>query len=29
MAVTAQKVRDRESVHVGVCDVPKTLSRDT
>src|SRR6266404_190764 len=29
MAVTAQKVRDRDSVHVGVCDVPQTLSRDT
>src|SRR6266699_2095457 len=29
MAVTAQKVRDGDSVHLGVCDVPKTLSRDT
>jgi len=29
MAVTAKKVRDGDSIHLGVCDVPKTLSRDT
>src|SRR6267378_5598934 len=29
MAVTAQKIRDGDSVHLGVWDVPQTLSRDT